>query len=212
MSERLEKKKLYSRFIYWFTRYATYFIFSSIWRLKISGEENIPAEGSVLFAANHISNVDPPLVGSTLKKPIHYFAKEELFRIPFIGWYITHLNSFPVRRFDHDIGAFKKAQQILLTGGRLLLFPEGQRSKTGEIGQAKAGIGMLAYKTRTPVIPICVQNSEKFSSFKKLYVTFGKPLYPPKPEGSKQDYQDFSDEVMRSIAELKSKMYNVHSS
>src|SRR5205823_6089098 len=145
------------------------------WRLEIKGAENIPSEGAVLIASNHLSNADPPLIGSSIKRPIHYFAKEELFHIPILGWLIAQVNAFPVKRLEHDVRAFKKAYSLLKSGEALLLFPEGTRSKTGELGKAKPGVGMLACKTQAPVIPAAIANSNRLSKLKPLKVHFGKP-------------------------------------
>ncbi len=170
-------------------------------------------KGGVLFASNHLANVDPPLVGCWMSRSIFYFAKEELFRIPVLGWFITQVNAFPVRRFDHDIGAFKKACGILAAGEGLLLFPEGRRSKTGELGAPKAGIALLAYKARVPVIPVCIQNTDKLQQFKRISLAFGKPIHPRSGAPEKGEYERFSAEIMAAIADLKSKMlYNVPSS
>ena len=181
-------------------------LFVAFGRVAIFGAENVPAHGGVILASNHLSNADPNLVGSSILRPIFYFAKEELFRQPILGWVLTQVNAFPVKRKEHDVGAFKKAQSLLAAGHGVLLFPEGRRSKTGELGRAKAGVGMLAYKAGVPVVPVCVVNSHRLFRFKKLKVAFGKPLHPKKDPQGRQSYQAFSDEIMAAIADLKLKM------
>src|SRR5580704_17935494 len=102
--------------------------FHIVWRRTVRGMENVPPLGTpVIFAANHRSLSDPSNVGSCLPYPIFYFAKEELFHVPFIGWYIRRVNSFPVRRTEHDVGAFKMSIEVLEHRGGLMLFPEGGR-------------------------------------------------------------------------------------
>ena len=194
--------------MYWLSQTLSHALLTMFGRLEIIGAENVPEEGGVLLASNHLSNIDPPLIGSSIRRPIHYFAKEELFRIPVLGWWIAHINAFPVRRGEHDIGAFKKARSLLAAGEGVLLFPEGHRSKTGELGAARPGAAMLAIKAGVPVVPVCIVNSHRLLQFEKLKVAFGKPMRP-KGEPS---YEDFSAEIMAAIAGLRSKMYNDGSS
>ncbi|MBI2915703.1 MAG: 1-acyl-sn-glycerol-3-phosphate acyltransferase [Elusimicrobia bacterium] len=179
-----------------------------IWRMEVSGTENVPLQGGALLASNHSSLADPPLLGSSAPRSIYFFAKEELFQVPLLGWLIRQLNAFPVKRFEHDVGAFKRAQFLLKSGQAVVLFPEGRRSKTGEIGKAKPGVGMLAYKAGVPVVPVYILHSNCLKEFRKIRVHYGKPLYPPPSETPKDQYQPFSDAVLEAVAALKSKMYN----
>ncbi|MBI2119779.1 MAG: 1-acyl-sn-glycerol-3-phosphate acyltransferase [Elusimicrobia bacterium] len=201
-----QKIKGFQKFLYLFAKNATFLLFKIVWRLEIVGKENVPLNGGVLLASNHVSYADPPLVAASVDRFIHFFAKEELFHMPVIGWFISQVNAFPVKRFEHDIGAFKKAQKLLTQGEAVVLFPEGRRSKTGELGKAKAGVGMLSLKTGVPVVPIYISNSYKIFSFKKIKVFIGKPIKAPEVENQKLYYQSFSEQVLSSIAELKSRM------
>lgn len=207
------KPGLLQRIIYWIASRGNRVIFGSIWRLEVAGAENIPRTGAVILASNHISLADPPLIGGcVLSRSIYFFAKEELFRVPILGWFIRQVNAFPVKRFGHDVGAFKRARILLQNGQVVVLFPEGRRSKNGEIGRAKPGVGMLAIKMGVPVVPVCVFNTNKLLQLRKLKVSFGKPMVVPKVENERDQYQDFSDRVMSAIADMKSKMYNEFSS
>lgn len=200
--------KKYQKILYWLGKNSFKMIFKLFWRLEIVGAENIPSVGGVLIAANHTSYADPPLVGACAQRPLYFFAKEELFRIPVFGWLISQVNAFPVKRYEHDIGAFKRAQHLLQNGQVVLVFPEGRRSKTGELGKAKSGVGMLAYKTRVPVVPVYVANTRRLKEFKQLKILIGKPMFPTVLENEKEQYQLFSEGVLNAIANLKSKMYN----
>lgn len=194
---------LYSPFLYAVGRGFCNLIFPTIWRRRVLGRENIPPSGTpVIFAANHRSLSDPNMSGSIVPYPIFFFTKAELFDIPVVGWYIRRVNSFPVKRKLHDVGAFRMALRVLENGGALLLFPEGgRRLDPARQWKAKAGVGTLACMTGAMIVPVGVINSERFSKFGRVTVRFGKPMYPPK-DGGREHYQELSDQVMQRIKEL----------
>jgi 1-acyl-sn-glycerol-3-phosphate acyltransferase len=194
---------VYSGFLYGIGKFIQSNAFNIIWRRKISGLENVPAFGTpAIFAANHRSLTDPGNAGSCLPYPIFYFAKEELFHVPVLGWYIRRVNSFPVRRKETDIGALKTAVDVLEHGGGLMLFPEGgRRLDPARQFKAKAGVALLASKTGARVIPVGIKNADKLLRFARLEVSFGKAIYPPK-EAGRENYQKFADEIMIRIKEL----------
>jgi 1-acyl-sn-glycerol-3-phosphate acyltransferase len=173
--------------------------FSLIWRRRIVGKNNIPRRGGAIFASNHLSLADPPLVGTCLPRQIHFMAKKELFEIPLVGWYIKHVNAFSISRADRDVAAFRHAQRLLEAGEALIVFLEGTRQRSGELGRAKPGVGMLASKAGCPVVPVHIQNSHKMKSLCKITVSFG----PPMTAAPGEDYQDFSNRVMDQIRKLK---------
>jgi 1-acyl-sn-glycerol-3-phosphate acyltransferase len=176
-------------------------LFGTLWRRKIVGAENIPATGGVIIAPNHMSAADPPLVGSAMRRPLHFMAKKELFDVPVLGVLIRRTNAFPVARGKQDIGAFKTILSLLKSGHPALVFPEGTRSKDGNIGRARAGVGMIACMSQMPVVPVRIVNSNKLGSFKQIKVIFGKPLFPPK-EYTKESYLQFSEQVVEEIKKL----------
>lgn len=197
-----EANPYFNGLLYFIGQTFSHLIFNTIWRRRVFGRENIPPPGTpVIFAANHRSNADPNLVGSMVPYPIHYFAKEELFKVPLVGWYIRRVNAFPVKRGEGDVGAFKTAMKILRAGEGLLLFPEGgRRLDPRRQFRAKSGVGMLAIKTGAQVVPVAVRNSERFSKFAQIEVIFGAPIKPPTSKSA--DYQAFSDQVMETIRQL----------
>jgi len=190
----------------WFYRFAkglasTVF---TVWGWQIEGREHIPAEGGFILAPNHISNLDPPVVGCACPRVIHTMGKQELFRHQPLKWILEHLNGFPVNRGEMDMKAMKTALKVLKSGECLLLFPEGTRRKTGDPMRfkARAGVGMLAMKTKVPIVPAGIYGTEQRQKF---IIRFGEPItpemyaqYPQTAEG----YQQLSDELMRRIAEL----------
>ncbi|MCI0406433.1 MAG: (d)CMP kinase [candidate division Zixibacteria bacterium] len=182
-----------------------------LWRLSREGIENIPREGGVIIASNHISWYDPPFVSVSCPREVHFMAKRELFSIPVLGLVIRNLNAFPVSRGKYDRQALEAAIEVLKKGEALIVFPEGTRSrKKGEFLPPKAGIGVLAREGQVPIVPTYISGSDElpkvFFSFGRVRVIFGKPI--PKewvkslPEG-KPGYQQIAEEVMRKIGELK---------
>lgn len=173
--------------------------FRIIWRRRVIGREHVPPQGGLILASNHASLADPPLVATAILRPVFFMAKQELFDIPGLGWLIRQLNAFPIRRMERDVGAFRMAQQVLTRGKVLILFPEGTRQKSGELGRARAGVGMLAIRTGCPVVPVYVHNARRIGRLARLSVVFGAPLSP----AGETDYQAFSDKVMAAVARLK---------
>lgn len=190
---------LLSRTLFWIGHTMFRVSFSTVWRCRVLGRENIPSHGSLLFAANHASFADPPLVGSSVSRPLYFMAKEELFQVPLLGWLIRHVNAFPIRRKEGDVGAFRTAQRILAAGGAMIMFPEGRRQKGGVLGKPKAGLGLLAVKTQTPVVPAYVHNTHRLWRFPRLSVIFGAPL----TAGPGETAESFSHRIMDTIRRLK---------
>jgi 1-acyl-sn-glycerol-3-phosphate acyltransferase len=177
--------------------------FRTIWRARVSGRHNVPVTGGVILAANHVSLADPPLVGCFAPRPIHYLAKEELFRPPGFGWLIRQVNAIPLKRGAGDVGALRTAQKILKAGGAVILFPEGTRQKSGRFGPARPGVGLLAALAKVPVVPVYVGGSQGLRRLARLQVAYGQPL--PPPEG--RDHQAYAERVMDAIKKLKEEIH-----
>jgi 1-acyl-sn-glycerol-3-phosphate acyltransferase len=176
------------------------------------GAEHVPREGAVLLAANHISALDPPVVGAATSRHLHYMAKAELFRIPFLGWLIRTLNAHPVEREGADVAALRHARLLLREGKALLVFPEGTRGTEGLLAPGRAGAGMLAAHSEAPVVPVYIQGTGRVLPRgatrpyrAPILVAFGRPLRFSRGRG-KQRYQEISDEIMAAIARLKAEV------
>ncbi|MBK8575798.1 MAG: 1-acyl-sn-glycerol-3-phosphate acyltransferase [Elusimicrobia bacterium] len=190
---------LLSRTLFWAGHTLFRISFSLVWRRRVVGRDHIPSHGALLFAANHASFADPPLVGSSVSRPLYFMAKEELFHVPVLGWLIRHVNAFPIRRKEGDVGAFRTAQRILAAGGAMIMFPEGRRQKGGVFGKPKSGLGLLAVKSGTPVVPAYVHNTHRLWRFPRLSVVFGAPLTAAPGETAEL----FSQRIMDTIRRLK---------
>lgn len=181
--------------------------FGLILRTRVIGAENIPKSGAFILAANHVSNWDPPFLGTFIEREVCYMGKEELFKNPVMAWACRSLHVFPVKRGAADKTAIKTAVKILKEGKCLGIFPEGTRSKTGKLGKAEAGVSLIAAMTKAPIIPAAIVNTEKIFSraekFPRLAVVYGTPM---KFTGSTKDrdaLNDFAQSIMNEIAKLK---------
>ena len=133
--------------------------------IRIEGMERIPRTGAVILAANHISNMDPMVIGAWVtpglrRRRIHWLGKRELFDWPAFGWLAAHCGVHPVERGTADVDAYRLATRILESGCVLMIFPEGTRSPTGDLQEAKDGLAALAMRTGAAIIPIGVNNSD----------------------------------------------------
>ena len=118
--------------------------FWHIFDVPLGHPERVPADGSVIFAANHQSFWDVPLLATYVDRPISFMAMEELFKVPVFGSIIRKLHAFPVRRGASDKTAIKNALGLLKAGRCMAIFPEGTRSKDGKLGKVGAGVSLLA--------------------------------------------------------------------
>jgi 1-acyl-sn-glycerol-3-phosphate acyltransferase len=183
-----------------------------LFRLEVHGQEHVPATGPVLLVSNHVSVLDPPLVGGASPRELHFMAKEELFRIPLFGRLIASLNARPVRRDGSDSRALKAALRLLEEGRALLVFPEGTRGVEGQLGDGKPGAGMLAVMSGAVVVPVHVSGSGRALPAgrmvprpAKVRVRFGPPLHfkVTHDEERKERYREATREIMRGIAQLQ---------
>lgn len=185
---------------YSFARSVVYCVLKPIYRMEVIGKENFPENGGVLLCANHIHNFDPPIVGIIAPRPIHFMAKEELFSAPILGKLLPHLNAFPVKRGMSDREALRKGLKVLKEGHVLGLFPEGTRSKTGELGKGLAGAGFFALRTDAEVIPCAIIGPYK--AFSKLKVVYGKPIDMKQIRANKISAEEATEIIMEEIQKL----------
>jgi 1-acyl-sn-glycerol-3-phosphate acyltransferase len=186
----------------YFTGWCLYNLFFRIFfRFRVEGREKIPGTGALIIASNHVSSLDPPVIGSALKRGMFYMAKRELFSNPVFGWVLRRVNAFPVDRSGADVHAFREARRLLEEGKILLLFPQGGRRAAENLRAEKGGVGMLACMAQVPVVPCAVISAKSVEGARGITVRFSSPLQPP-PECGKEGYREFSEEVMRRIREM----------
>ncbi len=191
--------------------------------------EREPKEGALIVAPLHVSHLDPPAVGSALRRPLCYMAKEELFKGPF-GRVLRGVRAYPVRRGEGDTGAIRLFLELLAQGEAVLLFPEGTRGDGRTIQPLTHGVAMLAKKSGAKVLPIGVVGSHRTwprgvsrPKRHRIEVVFGEPFTYAEVagEGTEREKrerftQTLSDRIVALCNErgmgLKSAAYNPDSS
>ncbi|MFD1018504.1 lysophospholipid acyltransferase family protein [Thalassobacillus hwangdonensis] len=189
--------------LYKFGKLVCSVIFYPLYRIKVYGKENIPSNGPVIICSNHISNLDPPIVGITSSRDIYFMAKEELFRNKFLNKLLTGLHAFPVKRGMRDRNALRQGLKALDDGETLGLFPEGTRSKDGKVGKGLAGAGFFALRSEASVVPCAIIGPYK--KFKSLKVVYGKPIDLTAMREEKASAQVVTDLIMSEIEKLTKK-------
>lgn len=178
-------------------------------RIEIEGEK-IPPQGPLVIVANHKSLWDPAVLGCSIKRTIHYMAKEELFQIPVLGRLLLMVQAFPVKRGKIDRNALRIALKCLEEGQVLGLFPEGTRSKTEELLPFQPGAAIFALKIGAPIIPVALVGTKSIfpaSLRGKVKVRIGKPLSYPELFGQKlkdEDLEKVNLDILKAISHLLS--------
>ena len=169
--------------IYYFTYFLTKVLSFLFFPRTVKGLENVPSKGPYILASNHISNLDPVIMGISTPHRLRFMAKIELFKNPLMGWWLKQLWAFPIKRGESDFGALKQALKFFKEGYPVLLFPEGTRRMDDTPLPAQAGAGFLAMKSQLPIVPVYIQGSNLAmppgsKSVKRFLttVTYGKPF------------------------------------
>ena len=167
-------------------------LFRLFLRMEVFGRENIPEEGPVVIASNHLSLLDPPILGAAATRKIHCMAKSELFKPAWFGALIRKLGAFPVKRGEMDREAIKTGLTILKENKVLAVFPEGTRSKDGELGRAGGGAFMMGVKRKAKIVPACIYGTDisRHPGWPKVRVIFGKPMEYDPDMGTGRDSLD----------------------
>jgi len=179
-----------------------------IYRTRARGVENVPKSGAVILAPNHFSQMDHFFVGLYLRRQVRFMAKSQMFGPPVLTYVYKHGGVFPIRRGHRDEESFKTAFTILGQGGMLLVYAEGGRSRTGELGEVKPGIGRIALESGAPVVPVAIHGSAKVRRWKRLRfpkvtVQFGEPLHFPTEEAPDRERQlEVAERIFAPVREM----------
>lgn len=170
-----------------------------LWRARVFGAENVPAEGPLIVACNHLSYLDPPLMGCLCPRRISYMAKKELFEVPVLGAVIRGLGAYAVDRKGSATSAIRRSLQVLEAGGAVGIFPEGTRNRGGDV-QPQTGVALLASLAKAPVVPAFIHGSDRALHLNRIEVSFGPPISPlAGRKATREDLAKFTGEVMKTI-------------
>jgi 1-acyl-sn-glycerol-3-phosphate acyltransferase len=183
-----------------------------VWRLEVHGASNVPLEGAAIIAPNHLSLLDPPLIGCACPRELRFIAKAELFRYGLFSKLIRRLGAFPVERGTADVGAIKTALRFLNDGRAVIIFIEGTRGTGEYLLPPTPGVTLLARQSGAPVVPTAIVGSEqawrkgaKLPRRAQVKVAFGEPVRYQELFGARADREArdaFSALIMERIEAL----------
>jgi 1-acyl-sn-glycerol-3-phosphate acyltransferase len=180
-----------------------------IYRFRAIGVDNVPYEGPVILAPNHFSFFDHFFIAMLIRRQVQFMAKSQLFKPPLLDFILTHGGTFPVRRGQRDEDAFITAHSVLDRGGTVLMYAEGGRSRSKELGEPKPGLGRLVLESGVPVVPIAIHGSQHVREAKrgllapKVTVQYGEPiLFEQVEHPTREQAQDVANEVFEQVKTL----------
>jgi 1-acyl-sn-glycerol-3-phosphate acyltransferase len=198
--------------VYFISRNILKAFFKIFFRLRIVGSENCPKNGPLIIAPNHTSFLDPLIAGFAVPRELNFMARNSLFRNKIFCNILKSVNAVPLKREGTDVGAMRLAIDKLCMGKAVLIFPEGTRSKDGNLGAPRAGIGFLAASSGANILPCYIKGSREslpkgavFPRFRKITIYVGKPLKVNKNSSEKEYYMQIAENTMAEIKDLKNK-------
>ncbi len=180
-------------------------------RIKVEGLGKLPKSGPAILVSNHFNFADPPVLTYIIPRRVVWMAKQELFDTPGIGWLFRGFGLIPVRRFEGDLKALRKAQNALKRGHVLGMFPEGHRSAGKGLLEAEPGTAFIALRTGAPIVPVAIWGTEDIKlprdAFRfrhnRINVRFGEPFSLPETKrATKEQIAGGTREIMERIAAL----------
>jgi 1-acyl-sn-glycerol-3-phosphate acyltransferase len=201
------------RWVYWFGWSLFGSAYRSLFGLKVIGLEHLVREGAVLVASNHQSFLDPPLIGTLYQDEMYYLARKTLMSGPLLTWIYKAWNSIPVDQQRPDMTSLKTIIKLLNAGERVLIFPEGERSLDGEIGNAQPGVGLIAVKSNAVIQPIRIRGAcealprgSTRIHFSQISLHIGPPIWLTQEEltsaKTKGGYQQVANRIIAAIQAL----------
>jgi 1-acyl-sn-glycerol-3-phosphate acyltransferase len=182
-----------------------------VYRARCIDSQHVPTAGPVIIAPNHFSFLDHFFVAVYLRRKVQFMAKSQLFQRP-MQFIYTHGGVFPVRRGHHDEEAFKTAHTVLARGDIVVMYAEAGRSRSGELGKPRHGLGRLALESGAPVVPTAIAGTERARNWKRLQfpkvtVHFGEPIrFEQVAEPTKEQAQAASEVIFERVRTLHSRL------
>jgi 1-acyl-sn-glycerol-3-phosphate acyltransferase len=185
-------------------------------RWQVEGKENVPRKGPLIIVANHMTYVDPPLLGASVPRKITFMAKQELFRPSLMGIVVRAYGAFPIRRDKLDREGLRYAFEVLNKGQVLGMFPEGKRSYPYHLQEMEPGTAFIAARSGVPIIPVGISGSEQVKGIgfivrrPRITVKIGRSFTLPSGENSRLNrprLNQHCDLIMKRIAELLPRSY-----
>jgi 1-acyl-sn-glycerol-3-phosphate acyltransferase len=179
-----------------------------LWRVRAIGLKNVPRHGPLVLAPNHFSQMDHFFIGVYLRRKIRFMAKSQLFGPPVLTYIYKHGGVFPVRRGHHDEEAFETVRQLLDQGEMILVYAEGGRMRSQQLGKPKPGIGRIALESGAPIVPVAIHGSErarqwKHLRFPKVTIEFGEALsFPVEKAPSRERQLEVATEIFGRVRGL----------
>jgi 1-acyl-sn-glycerol-3-phosphate acyltransferase len=191
--------------LYSIIRLLAFLILKIIFGIKVFGKNYIPKKGGFILASNHVSYLDPVVLGVACPRRLNFMARDDLFCNPLSVWLLSRVGAFPVKKNSADPSAIKEAMRRLKHAEPLLLFPEGSRSFEGMSLEPEPGIGFLGAKLNVPVIPVFIRGTDKalprgarLIRPHRISVYFGKQIFIER----RMPYQDIARRIMQEIRHL----------
>lgn len=206
LTQSVEDPRDHKHFVFHITLFRRFIValvralFWPITKRTVTGLENLPGEGPVVLASNHLTNFDVFPMQLEIPRPLFFMAKSELHKNPILDVMLRYLGAFPVYRGEKDQWAIRHAEQVLEHDQVLAMFPEGTRSKGRGLRAGKTGAARLALHANCPILPVAVEGThEMFKRFPRrtpVKITIGEPIYPEPGETT----LGLTDRLMFTIA------------
>jgi 1-acyl-sn-glycerol-3-phosphate acyltransferase len=195
--------------LYSILRAAFWVFIHLVCRYRVRGRNFVPLKGPLIIVANHLSWVDPIILGLVLPRRIWFFSKAEIFQWPIIGLLCTLTGQIPVHRGENDRAALEKGIAYLREGKALMIFPEGTIARQEQMIAAHAGAAMLAIRTGATVLPVAHYGTRRVLRstriwFPRVDIHIGKPYTPflPVEVSRKVGLQLITEDMMTRVAEM----------
>ena len=210
-----ERYNIFYSALYFSVRFVISLFLRLFFRFKVYGKENV-GDGAAIIAANHASFLDPPVMGLMCPKELHFLARASLFRHFLFGKLIRMLHAHPIGGTVSDVAMFHEVEKLVLQGKKVVMFPEGRRSRNGKIMPFKRGVGMIVERTHVKVIPAYIggtyrawgRNMKFPRIFKRITIVFGKPLTFDRIEH--ESHKEYQENVAKAVQEAVEDLRKTH--